>query len=202
MSGLAHREGQPQRVKADADGVLEDDGNAWDTEVEAKDDSAPRIPPGRYDAIVVKGHVHKYRWSDANVSSRFVLTFEVINHPEATGTRLEFVCELPKKVGGKSKFMRAWEVANGARPNGATASSSTSSGVGCSWSRSMTWIVTARRLHFPARIRSFEPSSRESLDPAHHCPCLCRCLCQSQSHCLCHCHYHLPQEHQTARAPT
>ena len=99
-------------MKVDPDGVLEDDGNAWDTEVEAKDDSAPHILPGRYDAIVVKGHVHKYRWSDAKVSSRFVLTFEVINH-QLAGTRLEFVCELPKKVGSKSKFMRAWEVANG-----------------------------------------------------------------------------------------
>jgi len=62
---------------------------------------------------VVKGHVHKYKWSDAKVSRRFMLTFEVINHPHASGTRLEFVCELPQKVGGKSKFVRAWEVANG-----------------------------------------------------------------------------------------
>jgi len=34
-------------VKVDPDGVLEDDGNAWDVDVEAKDDSAPRIEPGR-----------------------------------------------------------------------------------------------------------------------------------------------------------
>jgi hypothetical protein len=71
------------------------------------------VPEGRYDAIVVKGHVHKYRWTDKKESRRFVLTFELINKPEVAGTRLQFVCELRHRVGGKGKFMRAWEVANG-----------------------------------------------------------------------------------------
>src|SRR5262249_40541671 len=92
----------------------DDDGNAWDGQfdVEAKEDSAPWLEPGLYDAIVIRGNVRTYKWSDKQETRRLVLQFEIVNHRTA-GTKLEFICALPRKVGGKSKFMRAWEVANG-----------------------------------------------------------------------------------------
>ena len=92
---------------------VDDDGNAWALDVEASEDSAPWVPPGRYDAIVIRGDVHKYRWTDHRESRRFVLKLEIINNPLAAGIVLQFICELPRKAGSRSKFMRAWEVANG-----------------------------------------------------------------------------------------
>jgi hypothetical protein len=88
-----------------------DDGNAWGVEVEAKGDAAPHLPPGRYDARVVRGEVLTYRWSRRQASRRLVLTFEVINHPRA-GIRVPFTCQMLTTP--RSRFRRAWETANGA----------------------------------------------------------------------------------------
>jgi hypothetical protein len=41
-------------------GEPEHEGNAWSIDVEAAEDSGAWVPPGHYDAIVIRGDVYKF----------------------------------------------------------------------------------------------------------------------------------------------
>jgi hypothetical protein len=87
-----------------------DDDKIWNVTVELAGDPAPRIEPGEYQARVVDRNIRTLF-----KTRRLVLVLEIVQS-KAAGTRLEFIAQMPANAGAKSKFTRAWEVANGAPP--------------------------------------------------------------------------------------
>jgi hypothetical protein len=108
--------------------VVELDDAAWpDLELYAKDDAPPRLVEGEYTARVVHVQVYDRFFKvarDSKTTDRLILTFRIVEGPHA-GTDVPFYAPMPKSAGKrypgrhvppKSKFWRAWTIANGAPP--------------------------------------------------------------------------------------
>jgi hypothetical protein len=108
--------------------VIEPGDAAWpDLDVFAGEDAPPRIVAGEYTARVVHIEIFDKFFKvgrDTKTTDRLILTFRIVAGPQA-GTEVPFYAPLPKSaskrnpgryVPAKSKFWRAWTIANGAPP--------------------------------------------------------------------------------------
>jgi hypothetical protein len=108
--------------------IVEPDGAAWpDLDVFADEDAPPRLSEGEYVARVVHIKIFDKFFKvgrDTKTTDRLILMFRIVEGPHA-GTDVPFYAPMPKSTGrrhqgrhvpAKSKFWRAWTVANGAPP--------------------------------------------------------------------------------------
>ena len=119
--GVVSPDGVPPTVEA----LLSDVAPWPELDIYAKEDAPPRLAEGTYTARVARVQVYDKFFKVARSTQtidRLILTFRIVDGPNA-GTELPFYAPLPKAGGrkgrlipAKSKFWRAWTIANGAAP--------------------------------------------------------------------------------------